>query len=104
MGNGQADGEAEEGPDMDKEVHDDSEVFQGGQEDGEEEEDDGTDNAQPLHFFYDCETTGLSIYSEHLTEIAAKVVGVPLTQVTQSSYSSLIHTPRNIPKKGNYFQ
>ena len=34
---------------------------------------DGSDNG-PLLFFYDCETTGFSIFLEHITEIAAKVV------------------------------
>ncbi len=28
----------------------------------------------PLLVFYDCEATGLSTYSEHLTDIAAKVL------------------------------
>ena len=32
-----------------------------------------SDDANPLLIFYDCETTGFSIYSEHITEIAAKV-------------------------------
>ena len=45
-----------------------------------------SDNANPLLMFcvmfYDCETTGFSIYSEHITEIAAKVVGVPVIQPT----------------------
>lgn len=30
-------------------------------------------DANPLIFFYDCETTGFSIYTENITEIAAKV-------------------------------
>ena len=78
------------------------------QEDGEDEEDieDGeadredTENAHPLLFFFDTETTGLSIYDDHIVEIGAKVVGVPLSTVTQASYTSLIHTPKNIPSKG----
>ena len=61
------------------------------QEDGEDEEDikDGeadredTENAHPLLFFFDTETTGLSIYDDHTVEIGAKVVGgVPLSTVT----------------------
>ncbi len=69
---------------MDVEVHDDNGLDEDGQE---EEEEDGSNHSQSLHFFYDSETTGLSIYNEHLTEVAAKVVGVPLYQVSQPSYS-----------------
>ena len=46
------------------------------------------------------EATGFSIYDDHITEIAAKVVGVPPSAVSQPSFSSLVHTPRNIPKQG----
>ena len=59
-----------------------------------------SDNANPLLMFYDCETTGFSIYSEHITEIAAKVVGVPLSSFSQPTFSSLVRTSRNISKKG----
>ncbi len=76
MGNGQADGEAEETLDMDVEVYDDNGLDEDGQE---EEEEDGSNHSQPL-LFYICETTGLSIYNEHLTEVAARVVGVPLSK------------------------
>jgi len=74
--------------------------------DGQEEQEDSSDLAHPLMFFFDCEATGLSIYDDHITEIAAKVVGVPLSSVSEPSFSSLVHTPRNIPKKGksNNFQ
>ena len=85
-------------------VHDDR------QDDGEDREDlldreadrgeDIAENAHPLLFFFDTETTGLSIYDDHIVEIAAKVVGVPRSTVTQPSFSSLIHTPKNIPTKG----
>lgn len=61
---------------------------------------DSSDQAHPLMFFFDCEATGLSIYDDNLTEIAAKVVGVPITSVSQPTFSSLVHTPRNIPKRG----
>ncbi len=77
MGNGLADGEAEETHDMDAELR----VDDGMDEILQEGEEDGSDSAQTLCFLYDCEATGLSIYNEHLTEIAAKVVGVPLSQV-----------------------
>jgi len=46
------------------------------------------------------EATGLSIYDGHITEIAAKVAGVPLSSLSQPCFSSLVHTPHNIPKKG----
>jgi uncharacterized protein YprB with RNaseH-like and TPR domain len=39
-----------------------------------EDEESLEDENQPLLIFYDCETTGLSIYSDHITDIAAKVV------------------------------
>lgn len=55
-----------------------------------------------LLFIYDCETTGLSIYNDHITQIAAKVIGVPSTvTLSQASFTSLVHTPRYISKKGN---
>ena len=56
--------------------------------------------SQPLLFFYDCETTGLSIYDDHITEIAAKPIGISGFSVNMPSFSSLVHTPRNIPRKG----
>ena len=59
------------------------------------------DDSHPLLLFYDCETTGFSIYSEHITEIAAKVVGVPQSSFSQPTFSSLVKTSRNISKKGN---
>ena len=64
------------------------------------DEDHLTEDAHPLLFLFDTETTGLNIYEDHIVEIAAKVTGVPLSTVTQPSYSSLVHTPRNIPSKG----
>ena len=69
----------------------------------EEENEDSSDDAHPLSFFYDCETTGFSIYDEHVVEVAAKVVGVPLSSVSSPTFSSLIHTPRNIPKMGKCY-
>ena len=92
QGDGDAEGELEEpmdvgaGPDADEGLID--------------EDEDSSDNAHPLLFFYDCEATGFSIYDDHITEIAAKVVRVPLNSVSKPSFSSLIHTPHNIPKKG----
>lgn len=56
-----------------------------------------TDNADPLLFLYDCETTGLSIYNEHIVEIAAEVVNCDHSDAT---FSSLVKTSRRIPTAG----
>uniref|UniRef100_A0A1X7TME0 Exonuclease domain-containing protein n=1 Tax=Amphimedon queenslandica TaxID=400682 RepID=A0A1X7TME0_AMPQE len=58
-----------------------------------------SNDAHPLSIFYDCETTGFSVYNEHITVIAAKVVGVPLSLFSQPILSSLMKTSRNISKK-----
>ncbi|XP_019854038.1 PREDICTED: uncharacterized protein LOC109583236 [Amphimedon queenslandica] len=58
-----------------------------------------SNDAHPLLIFYDCETTGFSVYNEHITEIAAKVVGVLLSLFSQPIFSSIIKTSRNISKK-----
>ena len=54
------------------------------------EEEVSTD-AEPLLFLYDCETTGLSIYNDHITDIASKVIACPVPLLTPS-FSSLIKT------------
>ena len=54
----------------------------------------------PLLIFFDLETTGLLIHEEHITELAAKVVGVPQSKVSQVSFSRLVRTSRNIPIDG----
>ena len=87
-----------------------TETKDGGDEDAEPVVDDhhecedtsvgSSDDANPLLIFYDCETTGFSIYCEHITEIAAKVVGVPLSSFSQPTFSSLVKTSRTISKKG----
>ena len=66
----------------------------------EEEASEDTDDNAPLLFIYDCETTGLGIYTEHITEIAAKVVRIPLSSVSNPTFASLVKTSRNISKKG----
>lgn len=61
-----------------------------------------SDDGIPLLFIYDCETTGLSIYTEHITEIAGKVTGIPLSSISQPTYTSLIKTSRTISKNGTH--
>ena len=109
LGDGRADVEHEddEDPDDNRTEPIDSGVEVVGLDDGlddvqDEEGDNVTDTAHPLLFFFDTESTGLNIYNDHIVEIAAKVTGVPLSAVSQSSYSSLVHTSKNIPSKGNY--
>ena len=51
---------------------------------------------KPLLFLYDCETTGLSCYNDHIIEIAS-IVLVPdnaPASITKSKFSSLCHTSR----------
>ena len=98
IGNGQ--GEAESA-DTEGKSDKDAEPGIDDHHEGEVASDSSSDNAHPLLFFHDRETTGFSIYSEHITEIAAKVVGVPLSFFSQPTFSSLVKTSRNISKKGN---
>lgn len=56
-----------------------------------------TPSDKNLFFLFDCESTGLDIYRDHILEIAAKVVNVA---VSQPSFSSLVHTLRDIPTEG----
>ena len=47
----------------------------------------------PLLFFFDCESTGGSMYTDHMIEVGAKVVAVPdSVSITQHQYGSLIHS------------
>ena len=57
------------------------------------------DDAHPLLFFYDCESTGFSVYSDNITDIAAKVVACPVSLQTPT-FSSLVRTSRRIPTAG----
>ena len=95
VGNGQ--GETEHTETEDK--YDDAESVVDDHHECEDTSVGSSDDANPLLIFYDCETTGFSIYSEHITEIAAKVVGVPLSSFSQPTFSSLVKTSRNISKK-----
>ena len=58
------------------------------------------DGPGPLLILYDCETTGLSIYIEHITHIAAKVVDIP-AELGAPTFSSLVRTGRIISATGN---
>ena len=58
-----------------------------------------SDKAEPLLIFYDCEATGLSIYQEHVIEIAAEVLECPFPY-DETIFSSLIKTARRIQSKG----
>ncbi len=113
LGGGQGDTEEErvqpdgvkemEHPDRDAEMENpgsDSDVDPDADTDQEDQED-SSEKARPLLFFFDCEATGLSIYDDHITEVAAKVVGVPLSSVSRPSFPSLVHIPPNIPRKCN---
>lgn len=53
-----------------------------------------------LLFFFDIETTGFQIYDDTITDIAGKVVNIPLTSVSQPTYTSLVMTNRTIPERG----
>ena len=37
-----------------------------------------TDDSRPLLLLFDCKTTGQSIYSDHITDIGAKVLNPPV--------------------------
>ena len=65
----------------------------------DETEEDSSDDAHPLLFLFDCETTGLSIYTDHITDIAAKVISSPVP-LTSPTFSSLVKTLKRIPSKG----
>ena len=51
----------------------------------------------PLLFFFDCESTGRSMYTDHMIEVGEKVVAVPNSvSITQRQYGSLIHSSPSI--------
>ena len=53
-------------------------------------------------FFYDVETTGIRINSDHIIEIGATVFGEAKSHVTTSSFSQLVYTDVCIPQTGTY--
>lgn len=46
------------------------------------------------------ETTGLNISEDFITELAAKVINVPASLVSKTTYQSLVGTTKNIPEEG----
>ena len=65
----------------------------------QDEDQDSSDDAHPLLILYDCETTGFSIYDDHITDIAAEVIASPAPLHTPT-FSSLVKTSRRIPAAG----
>ena len=61
----------------------------------------GIDDSHPLLIMFHCETTGFSIYSDHITDIAAKVVASPVP-VYQPTFTSLVRTSKNISAAGKH--
>ena len=57
---------------------------------------------RPLYFFYDSETTGLSVWTERIIEIAAKVVNHEGDTTEAPTFTSLIHTSHPIEIGGEY--
>lgn len=94
VGDGQGEAEAEGGETSTSDDIQELEV------DGLVSEIEDNDDAKPLLVFYDCETTGFSIYKDHITEVAAKIVAMPTAHITNPTFSSLVRTSRNIPPAG----
>ncbi len=67
--------------------------------DDQSDDDEANCNGDPLLILYDCETTGLSICIEHITDIAAKVIASPVPLATPT-FDSLVKTSRRIPAAG----
>jgi len=105
VGNGQ--GEATDTGDTEQltsvealeELPGDLDEFPGDDEQPTEDEESCVANSKPLFILFDCESTGFSIYSEHITDIAAKVFLPPVT-LGEPTFSCLVRTSRHIPAKG----
>ena len=69
------------------------------QEDIEDDDNLEGEDSHPLFVLFDCETTGFSIYSDHITDIGAIILTSPVP-IAQPTFSRLIRTPRNIPAAG----
>ena len=62
-----------------------------------DDEEDISNNAEPLLFVYDCETTGLSVYDDHITDIAAMVIASIATKCHECSVAATQFCPINLP-------
>ncbi len=69
------------------------------EQDDEHESSGDVNESHPLLILYDCETTGLSIYSDQITDLGAKVIQPPIS-VPNPTFSSLVRTSRNISAAG----
>ena len=65
-------------------------------DDASVEQEDSSDDAEPLLILYDCETTGLSIYNDHIVEIAAEVIH----STDSRNFTRLVKTSRRIQANG----
>jgi len=54
-----------------------------------------------LFFLYDCKITRLSIYANHINDIAAKVIHLPV-EVNVPTFTSMVKTGRTIFTTGKY--
>ena len=66
-------------------------------------DEESSDSAHPLLIFYDCGTTGSSIYDDHITDIAAQVVDSPVP-LEIPAFSSHVKTSRRIPNAGIVYE
>ena len=55
-------------------------------------------NYLPLLFMFDCETTGLSIYQDHIVELAAQVVVPEGASLGTTEFTTLCYIAQRIPK------
>ena len=60
-------------------------------------------NRKQLLFLYDCETTGLSHYDDHIIEIGSAVIVPDSLTISQTEFSSLCHTSHDISTGGKLF-
>ncbi len=73
----------------------DTELQCAADQDDEDESSGDVSESRPLLILYDCETTGPSIYSDHLTNLGAKVIQPPVS-VPDPTFYSQVRTSRNI--------
>ena len=61
------------------------------------------DQTKSLMFFFDYETSGLSMYKHHITELAAKVVAPSEVFISVTQFSALCYTALTITPSGDRF-